>query len=421
MAKLVQMKLKNCQSWSENSGVIKFSPHMNCIKAPNNVGKSVIMKALSASLGKLNRQELKSLIRHNEEYAEILYLFDDNSVVAVRIYPSQVLYFYTDDIDKNPMQSNGNRIPQLLIDNLSILAGETSNFIINLIDDERPLFLVSSDHKYNYELLTILAEHPILNHIIDVTKDKQSEMFGYLRDVRDKKDNLEYKIEKLEYVDTTELENKIAFGNIALPIFDSFITLMECLDRLDIKKAPPIPLYLIEKLNNFYLEGENINNININYNNSLIRLAEISELYTLMDSLNIIEIPEILININQIFKEFEEMSDLLNDLIVFPEIGIVNILNEILNANDLLNKINTNIHSSLADLIKIETKFETFKSEFIEYYKAIRSYISTKKKLKELENLRLSEGDYDCPIYGRISYKENQCIPIEMGGDIRNG
>lgn len=417
MAKLVQMKLKNCQSWAENSGTIMFSPHMNCIKAPNNVGKSVIMKALSASLGKLSRQELRALIRHNEEFAEILYLFDDNSVVAVRIYPSQVLYFYTNNIDKYPMQSNGNKIPQLLIDNLSILAGETSNFIINLIDDERPLFLVSSDHKYNYELLTILAEHPTLNHIIDVTKDKQTEMFEYLRQVRSKKDNLEYKINKLEYIDTTELQYKIDFGEVALPIFDSMISTVECLDRLDIKKASPLPLNLVEKLNNFYLENNIINEVSVDHYDSLVNLAELSKLYILMDSLNVTEIPETLISLDSIFKEFDNITSLLEDIVIIPDNEIIYLLNDILHVNKLINQINTNTSNFLADIVKIESKFELFKNEFVDYYKAVGSYISTKKELKKLEDLRLAEGDYDCPIYGRISYKENQCVPIGVGGE----
>ena len=95
----------------------------------------------------------------------------------------------------------------MLINNLSILAGETSNFIVNLIDDERPLFLVSSDHNYNYELLTILSEHQELNRVVELAKEKQGEMFYHLRDIREKKRVLEYKIEKLEYVDTSEMEN----------------------------------------------------------------------------------------------------------------------------------------------------------------------------------------------------------------------
>lgn len=416
MAKLVQMQLKNCQSWAEDSGVIKFSPHINCIKAPNNVGKSVIMKMLSASLGKLNKQELRSLIRHGEEFAAVYYMFDDFSVVVVRVYPNQVLYFYSNNINEEPIKSNGRDIPQVLINNLSILAGETSNFIVNLIDDERPLFLVSSDHNYNYELLTILSEHQELNRVVELAKEKQGEMFYHLRDIREKKRVLEYKIEKLEYVDTTEMENKINFGEMALPIFDMLLSLGESIENISPTKAMQVPVETCLKASEVFGLTEELEGISYKYINEIPHLAELNELYKLSSEVEEIKVPETLLKFHEVFSELNDSKmelDLIEETLSEVLLRNSESLIELYTLNEEVKPSN---YSTLAKLINPLAELEELRTEMVDYLNARIRYSKLKKEEHRLEELKLSEGEYECPIYGKVSYKDNLCKPIVERG-----
>ena len=81
---LRKLQLKNFQSWENEQ--ITFSNGLNCIIARNGVGKSVIYKALQVTVlpNKYSKEDKRDFIRGSAQFAEIYYLFSDNSLYVVK-------------------------------------------------------------------------------------------------------------------------------------------------------------------------------------------------------------------------------------------------------------------------------------------------------------------------------------------------
>ena len=241
-------------------------------------------------------------------------------------------------------------------------------------------------------------------------------MFYHLRDIREKKRVLEYKIEKLEYVDTTEMENKINFGEMALPIFDMLLSLGESIENISPTKAMQVPVETCLKASEVFGLTEELEGISYKYINEIPHLAELNELYKLSSEVEEIKVPETLLKFHEVFSELNDSKvelDLIEETLSEVLLRNSESLIELYTLNEEVKPSN---YSTLAKLINPLAELEELRTEMVDYLNARIRYSKLKKEEHRLEELKLSEGEYECPIYGKVSYKDNLCKPIVEGG-----
>lgn len=216
------IKLINCQSWKE--GVIPLAQDtINVLKADNNSGKSVFFKMLkiTACPNYYTPKERKKLIRNGCNSADIIYFFTDESIGVCRVYPTRVLYLFSEDGENFEKYQEP---PQRLISNLGIVHN-ADRFIANIIDMDQSLLLVDSNLYDNYELIKLLTEHPELN-------DLKTKLIANIDDFEEKSSDLNVEklaldnlLEGITYEDINKLQ-----ANVTLA--ENCFTTLESLDEL---------------------------------------------------------------------------------------------------------------------------------------------------------------------------------------------
>ena len=385
MVKLKQMRLVNCQSWRD--GIIDFSEGLNVIRAQNNTGKSVIFKALriTSNPSGYDKEDRIMFIRRHAEYAEITYLFSDDSASIVRVFPNKTLYYYTPDAHNTPLHGQEDEPHEQLLEKLSLIIDRENGYVANILDDEQPMLLVRSSDKSNYNLVKLLTEHPQLNRLIGVFKEKYIEFRGDLSSIRSSKQRLEYKLNNTRYVDEEKLEYEINTSESFLEVFDYLINILKLSTEIKSNIVSDAPWEDLYEVGNVLSKTDAIiDSIDLNTNYVDNELIELSNFFSSIDLNLQAELP---IEIEKGFVQIDNMLNTVNGLKKVPkEISLSSI--------DGLENI-SNIITTSCNL-----------------YNTINRQEKILKTIEELESIDFEGEEYECPLHGRIKYTEGRCHPL---------
>lgn len=153
-------------------------------------------------------KERKKLIRYGYDSAIILYAFDDDTVGGCRVFPTKVIYLYSED-GKNFTQFD--RPPQEIIQKLGLI-DNGDKFIVNIIDMDQPLLLVDSNVRENYELMKLLTENVDLSEIREKVKFNISDFEKLESDLNFTKFDLEKALEGHEYKNLDNMEFAVDYA-----------------------------------------------------------------------------------------------------------------------------------------------------------------------------------------------------------------
>lgn len=388
--KIAKVRLVNCQSWEDTT--IELSPGVNVLIASNSTGKSVFFKILKeiVSPGNLDREEREDLIREGKEYAEAYYLFDDESLAMIRIFPQRTLYYYTPNVETTEVTQMENKPHGAILRKLSAIVEPETGFVANILDDPANLLLVNSNPKATSSLIKILAKDARMDRLIETFKNKVIEYETIQNDVTIIKNSLERKLNKLQYIDIDTLEKNIALSEVMLDCTDTLVRLEKSVSRLEplVKEYQP---YTEFKLVSSLL-------VELDYTtNNIIPVKtlpnEIESVLGLIETLDDFsksykpglnpELNKALSNVIGIYENVMqiEAEPIIDYKRVMDEINVIEILDKILN-------ISCNLYNQVQYSIKIDNELE------------------------ELRSIDFGGQQFDCPIHGRIIYTGTGCEPI---------
>lgn len=228
---LKAMRLINCQSHKDTT--LSFSNEkLNVIIADNNVGKSVIFKMLkiTATPKAYNREYLKDIIRHGCDYARVAYSFSNGDLAVVNVTLKGVTFHYRSNGSKDFMIYN--EPPEKLLKNLGFLIYD--NFVVNVIDTDQDLFLVSSDGSCDAKILHHMTTDKQLEELQDkVVENKKiySEVLDDLEEILYAKRSV---LRSVEYVDVESLSDKINKSERLIVLIEQLISMHKYLSDIRI-------------------------------------------------------------------------------------------------------------------------------------------------------------------------------------------
>lgn len=390
MCKLDKMRLVNCQSWEDTT--IEFGPGINVLIGTNSTGKSVFFKVLDlvGIAGLAKRLDRESIIRKGAEYAEVYYLFSDNSMAVIRIFPQRILYYFTEDASSGNFTQYENQLPEDIRKRLSLLVDPTSGFIANKLDDPGELLFVNSNPKTSTSFINILARDARLEKLIEIFETKVGTYSKYENELTVITNSLEHRLNAAQYVNVEELTDRIEVGEDLLDcadtlnrLFNQYITLSKCvtkqepLDDWDILSN--MLLDICTPLNDYHFIETIPNDLEPVVDLSL-HLAEFINGYrTTLDE-------EFLNGCSSML----DLCDCVKDLKVEEEVDYEGVLQE-LNAITTLHKLTQSyitLFNTLSDLNKVT------------------------KEIEELENIDFEGEVFDCPIHGKIQWVDKTCKPV---------
>lgn len=400
MPKLKIMRLTNCQSWSNS--VIGLSEGLNVIKAPNNTGKSVIFKILKAvcSPSYYTSEERAGLIRDNAEYAEATYLFTDNSMAIVRIFKNKIIYYFTNDKDKEQFMSSQDVPPPKLIENLNMLVEPESGFIVNLLDLDQDLFLVKSNSKSNSNIIKVLAEDQDLKRLCTLFKDKIPKVKEELIRLRSTEDRLNYQISQMEYININELEAEVEEKEFLLEqlklMRDLYISIDYVLPLIEESK-PYDDLILLSSL------GQGLERLDLTIDYNLINL-DVNQ-----DNINLCEIG---VELESIFNSLNKISNIkYDDVLCELALDLVNIVQTYYNINNSISIEKIDEGEMLLDTLDLLIATH---SKLIQARNMVNKLEEDELAINQLkDSLNIEGKELKCPIYGTIKVLKGNCIPIE--------
>lgn len=386
-----EIRLKNFQSWK--NGVLHLTPGFNVIRSDDNsAGKSVVMKAIKIAVCPtiFGRVQRKKLIRRGADYAEAIFIFSDNTLGAVRVFPTKLLYMYNNG---NGWQQTDGFPTEEFVEKMGALVKNDYDFIANMLDMDLPLLLVKSDNKCNFALIDLITHHKDLNRLIPIFRDK-------LHDNRDKFIKLDFAVNYLErqykdltFIDVDRKEENLKVAEDLLCYLDEFIYGLSLLESM-------------ESLNNNYKDFETIDFL-LDTGSKFIDLVNINitpvkELPADIDTIvDLVCVGQNLVNSIELNKDYTYLTDVEN---------ILNVGEKFIEAEDILEDI-------LNDINKEVSKYRL---EFIEAFNKLNL---AKTQLTELQNRDLEIANMEvylneigaeenCPIYGKVKIKGDKCFYI---------
>lgn len=359
---LRKLQLKNFQSWENEQ--ITFSDGLNCIIARNGVGKSVIYKALQVTVlpNKYSKEDKRDFIRGSAQFAEIYYLFSDNSLYVVKFSETNIQYIYCEDYLNNPnnLIFVGNTPPEDLIDKLELIF--RGDMLGNLISMNQNLFLVDSNESDDFNLFNILLTHENTSKLIEsLSTEVIPRAVKYRDKCEDKYSNLLKCLNLLKVDDIDNLKDKITLGEK----YESILT----------------------PLDNYLIESDTLKEPERNeYNISTKDIKGCS-----------------------IIDKFLEYSDRISKPVVVDD-SVFKLLDILNIANNICEFIDKNSYS----LLKPNIKNLEIVSPLIKHLEQTKDMIKLEEEIEYNESeLQQYDGEkYECPIYGTIKFIDQECIPF---------
>lgn len=385
-----KIQMQNCQSWRD--GTIELATDkLNVIAADNGVGKSVLFKMLkiTSDPNYFNRAERKDLIRRHEEYARILFEFDDGGLAATTVYPTYTLYLYK-PADSETVQTSYEP-PTEMLRQLELLTDGVTPFIANLVDADQDLLLVNSRTKYNYNLIKMLVEHADLEKVREVIQEATVAVANPLTSLTKKCTFLENKIAQSEYFDIAAKELQIKklekSKDVLMQLIDLYNTMEALRGAIEYDKD-------FDKLEVYMQILEHVSDLDLSSLKVLDNPPNVSA------SLDVLEILE---NINlqdlKVLKQAPEADDALKllECISQLELGDLAILKDVgycEPALDILQGLE-DLHAAISLLRQHEDLADNAKNDISELY----------------DELLQSGEMVSCGVHGKVIYNGQECIP----------
>ena len=383
MVKLRKLRLQNFQSWKDET--IELSDGLNAIIGvgdSNNTGKSVIFKALKVTCNPeyFTRAERNKLIRYGNDFARAYYSFSDGSIAIVTLTHAKVMY----NCEFNGVTVNTEGVPpHQLIEKLSAIIETESKYLVNVMDPEQAMLFVKSDKKANSSLMKVVTEHPELNRLMDIFKDKVSEYTSHHIKVGARAKRLEEQMNSLQVSDIPKIE-------------DELYMLEMCEKAID----------LAEFICDFTRGFANMDRGNYDWkliSSTLTQLEHIDNLvvsnskpWASINDLLSMEIPEVKDKL-----PWDTVHFLLDTEI--PEVS------DDLPWNLIIKVLSIDIPKPSIDYPKVSSVFQLCKlTDDIET--ELNSYDLLSEKIAEINAIDFNGTKYSCPIHGTIMYRDGKCI-----------
>lgn len=387
-----EIRLKNFQSWRDER--IHLAEGFNVIRSDDNsAGKSVIMKAIKMAVcpNIYSREEKKKMIRFNSEYAESIFIFSDNTVGVVRIFPTRVLYLYNDGTGW--IHQEGHPISQI-VNKIGALVNYEYDFIANLLDMDQPLLLVQSNNKCNFALIDMITHHKDLNRLIPTFRDKLSDHRNKIIELDYAVRYIEKQYKSLTYTDVEKQEENIHIAEDMLCYSDEF---MEAYDLLQSSMS----------LNKEYKDFDTVDFL-LDTGSTFLSLLD-------LDIKPVKEVPE---ELDYLIDILSNGASLVNSINKLEEYKDYDMAVEALEIGELLLSADNCIKEELQ---VISSEFSSYRNSFIEMYNILTG---SRKQLLELKAQDVQIGELElklkneganaiCPVYGTIIIKDDRCYNMQ--------
>lgn len=391
LVKVTSCRLIGCQSHEDTT--FEFVDGLNVIVATNNTGKSVFMKMIKIACHPkaFKREDLKYLIRWGHECATAMYTFSDGSAGAVKVYPNRVVYFFTPKMNEVGFVSSLEPDRQF-VHNLSVLVDSSEVFFGNVIDLDQALLLVESSDKANNNLIELAINDPRINFLIKNFKERSEEYKKASDELARIIVGLDYKVDKMQYVDVDTLEVKVDIFEAGVHVLDKLIEVGRELNDIGTMTRSRDFDFLIS-LTEFYLEASN------NLENLMTSTKDYDE--TLINSLDVL----CSCNIEELIPVDSEKSLLLDTAL------------ELTKAYDQVGDLKVSEFSEdLVDLVEVFQALGTLRDSALELSITMEQVEERSKTISDLESKINSMGQrVPCVIYGEVQHIDGNCIPVSNG------
>lgn len=409
------IRLINCQSWADTT--VYLSPDkLNIVRAPNNTGKSVLMKMLKISTSPkfFKAKKRKKLIRWGAEQAMALYSFTDGAQAAVVVRPTTVIYMFREN-ENEPWSQSLDPTARFL-DELGMLVSSDGSFIANIIDTDQNLLLVDSDSKSTFDFMQMLCNNASLDEILLRAKEEQKSMNDKVYKIEDTLEQLNIQLQSVQYTDVElaerQLDTLTSAKNVMYSLIGVAYNLQRIYEALDEKDYNLLflcvtTLQTIESLN---LRKLSIRGYDESKESALATLEKLES-----------------IEVRKLLKPKEPTGiELVNVLSALEQIDVNTALElgkpigceycdvlEKLESIKLNNLLIRRAPKSIATVDVLE-KLESLKDCVRSYKQASNNAEMYATEILRYENeLKKSGVVHDCEIYGRIIYDGKECIPLD--------
>lgn len=388
--KLKTLRLENCQSWKD--ATIEFGDGLNAIIASNNVGKSVIFKIIKITCNPefFSKPERKKLIRYGHDFARATFTFEDGSIATTLITDKKIIYKFTDK-DGKIFHSEEEPLNQTL-QYLSVIVEDNSKYMVNVLDSEQSLLLVKSDKKANSDLMRVITEHKGVTRLTQLFKEKIKYYSGYEIELKKKENRLKRRLKEINIKDIDIIEQEY----LQLRMMSKLLSSLEIIQN----KNKCIEDNLVDLtgvnwdlIKSFFLHINYIDFLPEERWVSILKLLEVLPKSNLeystgvnwVQMTNLLQVlPKNKIDVVDNIINWGLLTDLLNQRkeIILPKLDInFKLIKNILNLNEITYKMNVNLN-------EIE---------------------NIQKQINELNSIDFNGTVYECPVHGKIIYKNGKC------------
>ena len=409
-----KINLKNFQSWKNNT--INLVNGFNVIRSEdNNVGKSVIMKAIKVALcpSMFNRDSRQSLIREDSEYAEAIFIFSDGTASMVRVLPTKTLHYYYDSQSWEQQQD----VPfQQTVRKIGGIVDYNTSFIANLLDMDQPLLLVESNDKCNHSLIELITHHEELSKLTPLFRSKWLDYTEKRTELNYVVKSLESQVNNSQFVDVNKMKREIEQAEDLLPVLSTLVDCAIILENStqftkDVKDFDFL-LEILESLEPLIkansLELKVPKEIPEQIDMALDTMKSCMELSKLLDVEVPKELDEVVVDAANVLVELEKSNRLL-DLKV-ANADYINILDSLLNIRDNLVDIKEEYSNDILGVRKYLINCHSLLNDINVNVRAINK---SDFEIGNIEQeLKVKGAGAICPIYGEITIKDNKCYNL---------
>ncbi len=230
LLKIKSFRLIDIQSWDNDSPAIELAEDKNIIIANSETGKSVLFKVLKQMcFNNVWGYKNSELIRQGSSRGLAVFdLLNGNRVVFELLPNTQNYYLCTLESDGSKrrtdfiMGTKSVEIPEAVAKEMGFLLDRKSKTIINVLDRDMQMPLVTTSPATSGRILSAVTENPELESMMDTAK-------SWLKEAKDKRDvvsstylSAKSNYESVEYKDTTITKNTIALLKVMRTLGEAF-------------------------------------------------------------------------------------------------------------------------------------------------------------------------------------------------------
>ena len=201
-----EIQIIGCQAFEDVTYNLE-PDKLNVICAPNNVGKSILIKLLNiVGCPTYYDSDTKFLIRTGYDCTKILFRASDGVLCSCEISEKKVTYYYMDS--EGGLEVSSHPSPQFLR-HAGLVANEQEEFIANIVDDSRSLMLVDPKSAASVSCIHMLVYDEQLEQLKEMYPELVTCYAKKLDRVNEALTRVTREIDSIEYVDEEVLETKI--------------------------------------------------------------------------------------------------------------------------------------------------------------------------------------------------------------------